>query len=131
MYAHLPKPCAGHRSVLQVVISAIFQDPKGFVDDGIEQIPEPTEPRDPKDPGFFVICAKGNEGPDRTQNMVERADRIHERSGGNGSGKTPGQGVVPVYPADMLDIPELVPQSQFWDICQLSKCGHCGGLKNR
>ena len=79
------------------------------VDDGIEHIPEPTEPRDPKDPGFFVGCGEKATrawAPHKTRH--KRADRIHERSGGNGSGKTPGQGVVPVYPAAMLDIPELV-----------------------
>ena len=56
MYAHMSWPCAGHWSVQQVVISAIFQDRRGFVDDGIEHIPELTKPRDPKDPGFFVGC---------------------------------------------------------------------------
>ena len=133
MYAHLPKPCAGHRSVLQVVISAIFQDRRGFVNDGtITSYQTRQNPEIQKILGFLLDVAKRQRGPGHhTKQGTNGRTGLHERSGGNGSGKTPGQGVVPVYPAEMLDIPELVLASRFRDICQLSKCGHCGGLKNR
>ena len=64
MYAHLPKPCAGHRNVLQVVISAIFQDRRGFVNDGtITSYQTRQNPEIQKILGFLLDVAKRQRGP--------------------------------------------------------------------